>query len=722
VKNITVRNAAATVACALILSACGGGGGGGSLPSTNSQQTANTGSLSYTGPASLAVTWASKYVQEAQYVGPVTKDVVIGMNVALTPQNASGLFQYAQSANDPKNASYRHFLTAQEIGERYGATPTNYANVAAYFRSYGLSVGGWPQHLILAVSGTTTAFGKAFGTSFGWYKLGKRTFLGPVSAPHLMRAEPIMAVAGLAQIGAAHTYIIRVATSQTTGYSPQQLARGFDFSGPYSNGINGSGITVGIIGTGPIMTGSNGDVAALGSAFGAKMASVTLAPVVAQTPSSLNNNTGTAAYDPAPGGLSTPPPVTDPNVSACTSATPTPGYNFAFPNYQACNPEDGEAQLDTESVASLAPGSNVLFYLAYNGGTCVSTSTGDFYAATNGVCSSGDYVYEAEGLASQYLQISDDEIQQAISDNTADVLSLSYGEGEIDEAYSGYFGTGSDPTQGPGPLEFAALSSEGIAVFVSSGDTGNEACVDPITDDYLTTPCVSYPASDPHVTAVGGVNIPLNSAGTLVGQITAWGYQTTAGGDGSFNNNVGSGGGLSQYFMAPTWQSGLTVASNSNPTSSQLNGYRAVPDIAMDADWDTGPAMVENAAFSDARYFGPVGGTSAAAPEMAAAWALVLQACKASSTCATAWGAKTYRLGNAASVLYAIYNGNGKLPYAQTIYDVLYGENQANGAGATPGPPITGCCTAGPGYDMVTGVGAPMIGHLIQSVTGTTEP
>jgi hypothetical protein len=104
-------------------------------------------------------------------------------------------------------------------------------------------------------------------------------------------------------------------------------------------------------------------------------------------------------------------------------------------------------------------------------------------------------------------------------------------------------------------------------------------------------------------------------------------------------------------------------------------------------------------------------------------WALVLQACKATNGCGTAsLGAHSYRLGNPNGLFYKIYKsgstGVNGLAYGQVFSDVLYGENQANGAGATPGPPITGCCTAGTGYDLVTGLGAPFAGHLIQAVTG----
>jgi hypothetical protein len=129
-----------------------------------------------------------------------------------------------------------------------------------------------------------------------------------------------------------------------------------------------------------------------------------------------------------------------------------------------------------------------------------------------------------------------------------------------------------------------------------------------------------------------------------------------------------------------------------------------------------------------------IGGTSASAPESAAMWALALQACKASASC-NGGGTYGYRMGNPAPLLYAIYAKSNplsgtysapgftpQLNYAQVFYDVTYGDNQA-----VPGPtvapePTPNGYNSGPGYDQVTGMGAPFAGHLIQAVTGTHVP
>jgi subtilase family serine protease len=113
------------------------------------------------------------------------------------------------------------------------------------------------------------------------------------------------------------------------------------------------------------------------------------------------------------------------------------------------------------------------------------------------------------------------------------------------------------------------------------------------------------------------------------------------------------------------------------------------------------------------------GGTSVAAPQMAAMWALVLQACAQTTTCAKATGAKPYRLGNAAPLFWQIYSNQAL--YSSTIYDVTFGNNGTNTCtvelscpSAQPAPGYN----AGAGWDAATGLGAPFARHLIQAVVG----
>src|SRR5262249_13512439 len=108
-------------------------------------------------------------------------------------------------------------------------------------------------------------------------------------------------------------------------------------------------------------------------------------------------------------------------------------------------------------------------------------------------------------------------------------------------------------------LEEAA--AQGIDVNVSSGDFGDNTTVFGVK-----TP--DFPASSPFVTAVGGTSLALNPDNSMAWQ-TGWGHNATWISDTvetgyapfdppqNFGFLLGSGGGTSQVFAKPSWQSSL---------------------------------------------------------------------------------------------------------------------------------------------------------------------
>lgn len=701
-QRLTALAAAAAI---LSATACGGHG------ATSTTPAVRTPFAPYTGPQALAdFDWGKQQLQGAMLVGPANI-AHMQVSVMVKPQNAQGLVTYAQQAGDPSSPLYRQFLTPEQIADRFGASKQDYQKAASYFAANGLQIAGWPQRLGLAVSGSQAAMEKAFGTKFGLYEKDGQQFVAPIGTPHFSQVEPVAAVRNLVGLRTRHTYLIpvppRAGAVTNIGYSPQQVRAAFDFTGAYSKGFDGSGITIGIIGTGPINLGDRSaglcadkDVAAIESLYHTNAATVCEVDVtgndvlaglaasplpiptaVPATPNPLGtpnpNGTPSSSLFPYANAFSTPPPVTAP----CKGSLP------------ACNPEDGEAQLDTQQAALLAPGASVQFYLAYNQ-DCTNVLFPNQCAtpppAPATPVPSGTYAQPLIGLDE-----ADTEIEEAIAKNTADVVSVSYGGGESQNVGFGFDANG----VGYQTEEMAALAAEGVAVFVSSGDNGSAECLSG-SSSYLAQPCVSYPSGDPSVTSVGGVNAPIDELGQLTNNLTAWGVTTSLG-------NSGSGGGVSTVFPAPSWQKSAIGAT-----------MRTQPDVAMIGDPLTGVTVYQNAGLS-AEGSGDFGGTSVAAPQMAAMWALVLDACKNTPSCVTAGGAHPWRLGNAASYLYKIYAN--KTQYPTVFYDVVYGENAMQNPKGGTATPVPGEF-AGPGYDQTTGVGVPFAGHLIQAITGQNVP
>ncbi len=695
---------AAAAALAIALAACGGGGGGGgAVPVTQPP----VGSNSNVPPQLLVQNYGQSAMSGATYVGPVT-NAHMSVSVLVHQQNAQALLAYAQAVQDPSSSSFRHFLTPDQIAAQFGAKQTDYQSAAQYFANNGLAVAGWKQRMLLSVSGPQANMEKAFGTTFGIYQRNGQQFIAPNSQPHFLQQLAVDAVGGIVKYRADHSYIImppKAGSGLTVGFSPSTIRAAFDYVGAYNAGYNGAGINLGIIATGPIntTTAGKGDVdlnaflGFTGTTSAAPVTEVQVSPIPIATALAKSGCTAASGCSfPYSSDFQSPPPVTPP----CATSLP------------ACNPEDGEAQLDTQQASTLAPGSNVLFYLAYNAADCSNVSF-------PGTCAANAPDYGPEiGLIE-----SDPEIMQAIADNQADVLSLSYGGGEPQQGWSGLSGTGG--YEGSySQLEFAELASEGIAVFVSSGDNGSAECFNGNT--YLAQICDSYPAGDPFVTSVGGITANVNVYGQQTAPWLAWGISTFDNGYGAIE---GSGGGSSLTggvgIPAPAWQ---VSALGSSVATSRLQ-----PDVSMIGDPSTGVSTVNNALNGCGGQICDIGGTSVAAPEMAAMWADVLSACKAhpsAGACAGGAGLTPWRLGNAAPYLYAIYKGTPytynnawtpSLAYNQVFYDIVYGDNQMADPTYNPAAPIPGA-SAGPGYDMVTGVGVPYAGHLIQAITGQPVP
>lgn len=674
----TLQSARRLLAASLIaaLTACGGGGGSHPTPVIP-----GGGSNTTTSSALVSTLVPNANLAKATQAGQPTGIDGIVMHVIVSMKDARGLADYARGANDPGDARYRQWLNATQIGDRFGASPSDYKAVANYFAGYGLKVGGFKARLGLTVAGSQKAFENALGTTFVAYRAPDgRAMYGPSGSIHFAKPLPVSSIDNaVADPSRFRRAFVRGTGGQSTGgiagNTPQQVATAFDFIGAYSAGYSGAGINLGIIGTGPIL---QHDFSSFKTLFGLGGAA-TLTQVNAQTH---------AAADTGGSPTATPPPTTGP----CNA--PLPG----------CNPEDVEAQIDTEQAA-LARDANILFYLAYVPTEC--STPGQATCAPGG------------GLGVPYIGLNedDDSLQQAIDDNDTgsngpDILSLSYGGSEL--GYGSFVATNPlgqwDPTALK-PSEFAALSSEGVAVFVASGDAGAEACARPRVPGQVDSLCVQYPAGDPNVTSVGGVTVPINNAGQLMGPITVWGEQTGADGGGA------SGGGISLFIPRPNWQKGAGIDSVSGSTRLQ-------PDVSLLADPLTGVATVINTDFGQS--IGRFGGTSVAAPEMAAMWALVLQACKNSAPCAgRGTGSRPFRLGSAAPYFYSVYNNSAK--YASAFYDVTFGINGVIGCaqqpyGCPPGPlPTPGPgydASLGVGYDMSTGIGVPFARHLIQAVVG----
>ncbi len=201
-----------------------------------------------------------------------------------------------------------------------------------------------------------------------------------------------------------------------------------------------------------------------------------------------------------------------------------------------------------------------------------------------------------------------------------------------------------------GASEFAGETSfdshynhPGVAVTVSAGDSGFG---------------VQFPAASPFVTSVGGTSLYLNSDNTY-NRESAW-------------SNTGSGC-SSVEMIKPLGQPPVSNCSS-----------RTVSDVSAVADPNTGAAVYSSVSYNGASGWFKVGGTSLAAPLIAAVYAL-------------AGGVPSGVQGN--TIPYA---------HASSLHDVTSGSNGSCGStGKGKNAIVSALCNAVAGFDGPTGLGTP---------------
>jgi len=233
--------------------------------------------------------------------------------------------------------------------------------------------------------------------------------------------------------------------------------------------------------------------------------------------------------------------------------------------------------------------------------------------------------------------------------------------------------------------DFGKLALLGTTVLVSSGDSGalgNMADCSANEGRYS----VSFPASATYVTAVGGAEGGSSLMDEVDGEEitgeTAWFY---------------SGGGFSQYFETPQWQSravddyfGSNTAATMPNAKRYVSGMRGVPDIAAQST-----AYI---VALDGEYYA-VSGTSCSAP-LVAGMVSMLNVQRAQKGEAP--------LGFLNPALYAMFEAQSH--HNQHFNDVVDGENE-------------GCLeddgvawSAAVGWDPLTGVGTPKFEQLLRQL------
>lgn len=428
---------------------------------------------------------------QGQVTGLLPPDQTLQLTIGLQIDR-QGLAQAAQEMYNPSSPQYGHYLTPRQVAAQFGASETTIQKISNWLIRQGFElVGVNPLRTTLSVRANVLQIARAFQVVLQTRVLNGRTFFGPSQAPVLPPdiAPLVTSITGLSNF-ALFTHTSPRFPDNLGGIQPgtvqqpssgdctlygilgnvkrDQIARSYAFDQLWKRGFRGQGMKAGVL--------------ELGEPY---------------------DRNDVANYAVCNGGQ-----LHARNIQVDGPLAPGPGA--------------GEAALDLEMIAGLAPEAEILDYQAPR------PDDVSFLDALNKVA----------------------------ADDVVQVLSISYGAGE-DQFDASYLAQLNET------LELLAV--EGISVFVSSGDCAA------FTDGIFGQLQVSFPASAPWAIGVGGTSFSGNRE-------IAW---SDANPDRSrCQNSWGTGGGVSKNasFARPIWQIGPGVNNNFS------NGNRQVPDVAAIAD------------------------------------------------------------------------------------------------------------------------------------------
>jgi subtilase family serine protease len=507
----------------------------------------------------------------------------MNFGVLLGMRDQAGATATLKAISDPASSSYGKWLTNAEFNARYAPAKSSVTAVQAWLRSEGFQVTKTlPSGMYVEASGSVAKVESAFGTSVHNYSyLGKDVHANnsqlslPADTPAAVTGA-LSAVIGIDQgIALKHTADTepgpppgaRYGVQPCSAYYAQKVATGkptaYGKHQPYA-----------VCGYGPQQfQGAYGESALLKAGINGRGTTVAItdayaAPTIYQDAQKYNKVHNQPLFK--RGQFSQIVPPAD-----------------GFGQEDLCDPQGwyGEETLDVEAVHAMAPGAKVVFVGATD---CLS------------------------GLDNAWAE--------TIDNHVADVITNSWGNDTDDINL-----LGSDVVQ-----FYVQFSTEaaltGITVNFSSGDDGDQTSGG--TD--LAAKTVDFPADLPLVTGVGGSSVFIGSHRQWLGE---YGWQTsyskltngawTPPPPGDYNS--GGGGGTSQLFAQPWYQIGKVPAS----ISEYYGGapMRAVPDIAMAGDPNTGMIVGETQVFPDGTYWDQyrIGGTSLSSPLLAGVVAVANQ-------------------------------------------------------------------------------------------------
>ena len=530
-------------------------------------------------------TWATA----AHRVGNAKSAKKVGFRVYLHNRDAAGAAAYARAVSTKGSPLFGKFLSPAQYRSRYSPTDASVARVESWLRSQGFSIRMVPKNnKYVQARGTLGQAAKAFHTSFATYRYQGHTMRSNTSAlkvpGSLSQVQAVIGLdesASLARTHASAPAGFRNAPPCSTFWGEKTIANtptpdGTVLTpGPWSN--NAAGTVTGYAVTDYAPCGWSG--AQLQGAYGMTSAiqagndgrGVTVAVIDAYASRTILQDANQYS---SRHGL--------PSLTGHFRQVVAPG-TFNRPQNPSQDPEGwaGEETLDVEAVHTMAPGADIVYV----------------------------------GAANNYRDL-DALMNRVVDGHLADIVTNSYGYGG-EALPPGYIKPQEDT--------YIQAAAEGISLFFSSGDSGDE------THGVAgATPTPDWPASSPWVTAVGGTSMGVTATNSRLFELgwqsgtSTWIRATSSWGPLAYL--YGGGGGTSRLFAQPSYQAGV-VPNDIATYNGTRPAARVVPDVSAVGDPNTGMLVGLTQRFSDGTYYDEfrIGGTSLSSPLYAGMFALAVQ-------------------------------------------------------------------------------------------------
>ncbi|HXJ91937.1 MAG TPA: choice-of-anchor D domain-containing protein [Terriglobia bacterium] len=417
-----------------------------------------------------------------------------------TAEQQAALDELVEEQQDKASPKYHHWLTAQQFGEQFGASPDDIAEITDWLESHGFTVDQVLRSRgAIEFSGTAGQVQDAFHTALHRYEVKGQEHWANASEPEIPAALGAV-VSGVVNLNSffakpklvrsSATFPIQSEADAQPLYSaggsyhalaPQDMAAIYNLNSLYQAGVNGNGVTIGVVGRSNI---NLQDIKDFRRVFG------------------LSNN---------------PPQVI---------------VNGTNPGDLGGGEED-EAVLDNSWAGAVAPGATVKFVVSASTQTADGTLLSEQYIINNNLA---DVMTESFGLCEadvpqSYATYLSGLAQQAAAEGITYLVSTG------DTGSSGCDST--SETTATGPLSVNVLASSPYITSVG-GTQFNEG-----SGTYWNSSNSS-------------------SYGSALSYIPerVWNQSCTTAQCGGGANIVAGAGGASVYFTKPSWQTGVAGIPN----------------------------------------------------------------------------------------------------------------------------------------------------------------